>query len=164
MKVRMVASLMAGLACMLVVAQAAQAKADNLIVPGQRIGHIRIGMLLDEFVSTAGQPNTRRTDESVPGRRILRYYYSGWSADLLDVAAPWVCAIYVSSPQWNTESGLRVGDSVFDMTRKQGSNYRSVEGLNGLHFVTYDTGLRVNLRNRRIIEMTVVYPGRSCID
>jgi hypothetical protein len=136
----------------LTLAPMADAQSDKLIVAGQRIGPIQIGMLMDDVDRLLGSPVRSRLDESIPERRTIRNQYEdGIYVDFLDAPAPWACAIYVDTPDWQTPAGLRVGDTGFDMARKEGTNYRYV----GSH-VNYNNGLEVDLNeNKQVIEIWI---------
>ena len=149
-----------------------RAESDLIIVPGERVGPVKIGMLMDEVGRVLGSPTKSWTDETMPGRRIIRKTYrNGLQVDMLDGPAPWVCHIYVASylggGNWHTGAGLRLGDSGFDINRKEGSNYRSRVNQSAnteWSHATYDNGFNVDLKDRRIMSMDVWMPGHSCTD
>ena len=90
--------------------------ADSLIVAGQRVGPIRIGMTATELYKAMGDPTS--TYETNSGLTI----YSYGDADAL-TAQCWdgrVRTVGVSSSEYKTAQGVRVGDSQLALLAKMG--------------------------------------------
>ncbi len=113
--------------------QSAMAQSDHLIVPGQRIGPVRLGMGMDEVVAELGQPDfTETVDEGHPSWRY-------WSLNLTVVfdrssapAVDWVeTNTWTDSPLltvFRTADGLHIGSSSFDVKRAYGSPEKDQHG------------------------------------
>jgi hypothetical protein len=138
--------------------QQALASSDNLIVPGQRIGPISLGMGMDQVAATLGQPDVARTDYYPNGGAA---YNTSWWYDSIDMkiyfttgAAPSVSSVEtrlytnrsgltMGNTAWSdltpgrttfqTASGIRLGSSSFDATRAYGA-YTDRGGI----IMTYD--------------------------
>ncbi len=106
--------------------QQAMAQSDQLIVPDQRIGPVRLGMGMDEVIAELGQPDF--TDKVDGGHPSWRY----WSLNLTVVfdrssapAVDWIeTNTWTDSPLltvFRTAEGLHIGSSSFDVKRAYGS-------------------------------------------
>jgi hypothetical protein len=106
--------------------QQAIAQSDHHIVPGQRIGPIRLGMGMDEVLAELGQPDKIWTHRS--GDTDWNY----WSLNLVvgfdNSSAPTV--LWIEDRTWTgvpvhvvfrTAEGIGVGSSSFDVKRAYGS-------------------------------------------
>jgi hypothetical protein len=122
--------------------QAAVASSDHLIVPGQRIGPVRLGMFRDDVLGTLGHPNEAQAVEYSPGRQKWEYarlnlivYISGGAAPAVDEIttlcwqngkegnlfdAEWSD---IDSPGtvFQTAEGLQLGTTSFEVRRKFGN-------------------------------------------
>jgi hypothetical protein len=98
-------------------------QSDHLIVPGQRIGPVRLGMGMDELAATLGQPDSIQ-------KRSGAWLY--WSLDLVvafdSSAAPAVAGVtnttWTGDPPralFKTAEGIGIGSSSFDVKRTYGS-------------------------------------------
>lgn len=92
---------------------------DRLIVPGDRIGPIRVGMSRDEVVRILGRPD-----------RVINYLDSSDVEYIYDnnhfvvgLSVRWwaVIDVWTYDPQFATEQGVRPGDSRNDVLQKQGN-------------------------------------------
>jgi hypothetical protein len=115
--------------------QQALAASDLLIVPGGRIGPVRLGMGLDEVFAKLGQP-----DYINPGTedRLLQWQY--WSlnlnVDFDNSAAPAVVEIanmdWTNAPLltiFRTDKGIGIGSTSFDVQRAYGRPSTSDEAV-----------------------------------
>lgn len=119
--------------------QQALSSADRLIIPGERIGPIRLGMGMDEVSAMLGKPDVAYTSEYPNGSKPATWKY--WSLNLALIfssdSAPSVDTIQTIA--WKGESittifktvnGIGLGASSFDVKRAYSSyNYRDTEGM-----------------------------------
>jgi len=98
---------------------------DKLIVPGDRIGPIRLGMSKDDVVRLLGTPEKVRkylpganwADEGYECIYDNGNFHVGFPAG----PAPTVKEIKVWDPQFVTEKGVRSGDPTSDVLQKHGA-------------------------------------------
>jgi hypothetical protein len=100
--------------------QQAIAQSDMLIVPGQRIGPIRLGMGMDEVVAKLGQPDFTETSE-------WRYWSLNLVVGFYTSPAPAVAGLSTQiwadvplSTVFRTAEGIGIGSSSFDVKRAYG--------------------------------------------
>src|SRR2546429_369562 len=89
-------------------------RADNLIVPGARIGSVRIGMSADELYQVMGTPSsTQSLDDG-------NYYIWSGLGDLKVFVYPngRVDSIITTDPVYVTREGVHVGDSALVLQAK----------------------------------------------
>lgn len=105
--------------------QQALAASDLLIVPGERIGPVRLGMGMDEVLSKLGRPDIVVDDEAIS---IWRYWSLSLTVSFDDIAAPVVRDINTmywsdvpSHSVFKTAEGIGIGSSSFDVNRTYGS-------------------------------------------
>ena len=137
----------------------AMAQSDFLIVPSEgRVGPIRVGMLLDEVVTTLGPPHSMSNYPQAivgvePG---FAYYYDGgnFRVGFTPGAVPRVTQIEVFDPRFSTDRGIRIGTStLFEVERTYGTPkemkryhiYYEAPGTPGLVFQREKQGYRVDL-------------------
>jgi hypothetical protein len=161
--------------------QQALASSDNLIVPGQRIGPISLGMGMDQVAATLGQPDESRTDYYPNGGAA---YNTQWWYDSIDMvigfttsAAPSVKSVEtqlyanrsgltMGNTAWSdltpghttfqTASGIRLGSSSFDVARTYGA-YTDLSGI----IMTYDhLGMVFTVTDDHRIYAITVYPPK----
>ncbi|HLY22258.1 MAG TPA: hypothetical protein VKT83_07295 [bacterium] len=144
------------LACAVVVgAAAAQSVSDDhQIIPGDRIGPLKIGMSITDAVAAMGQPKTVLPDKKVRGE--TRYYWfditelggnSVTSAHGLFAVADssgtivWVAAHY--APQYLTPSGLHYGSTERQVLAAMGkptsvdNTYVDDQGKHAAHLLVF---------------------------
>jgi hypothetical protein len=116
--------------------QAVMASADHEIVPGRRIGPIRLGMGQDQVLEILGQP-----DYDIPGNRAFypRYQYislnlcvsfsggstpavividaQGWTGGHKTLGDTYWKQIERVEMNWSTGTGVKLGSSSFDVKR-----------------------------------------------
>ena len=158
----------------------AVASADHLIVPGQRIGPVRLGMFRDDVLETLGQPNEMQPVKYSPGRQKWTYtrlnlivYISGGAAPSVDEVTT-VCWLNgkegnvieaewsnVDSPNtvFQTSEGLDLGSSSFEVRRKFG-NYPLRYSIG--HIMDYETiGVQFTVTREhepRVVRISVAPP------
>ena len=124
------------------VATIAVAQPDTMIVPGQRIAEIRIGMFLDEVEKAIGQP-TRRYENKKNKSQLYYYEPRRFMVELTNGLTPKVLSIRTWSPAYKTEKGVGVNTSVYDVARAYPS---SIESGNTLKL----DGIVFEIRNKRV--------------
>jgi len=110
--------------------QQALSVSDHLIVPGDRIGPVRLGMGMDEVIAMLGQPDVIfELDDGTMDHRVYpqwRYWSMNLVVDFDMSTAPAVTA--VSTQNWTdkpltiiyrTAGGVGLGSSFFDAKRDQ---------------------------------------------
>ena len=119
--------------------QTAVASSDHLIVAGQRIGPVRLGMFRDDLLETLGQPNEEQTLNYTSGREKWTYtrlnlivYISSGSAPAVDEITT-ICWLNgregnIRDAEWSdvdppntvfqTPEGFKLGSTSFDIRRK----------------------------------------------
>jgi len=155
----------------------AMATSDHLIVPGERIGPIRLGMGMDEVLATLGRPDSMETT-----RDSYQWYYPdlNMQIDLFLGAAPSVRQVetgaYTYQPidtntmTWSdlkpvttvfhTDNGIQLGVSSFDVKRAYSSySYTDPGGI----MMNYEhIGIRFGVTSDfRVWAISVAYPKRS---
>ncbi|MDE3083876.1 MAG: hypothetical protein KGJ37_01485, partial [Verrucomicrobiota bacterium] len=90
--------------------QQALAASDHLIVPGERIGPVRLGMGMDEVVATLGQPDYAITLPYQGGRQEWKYDSLNLAIYFRAGSAPWVDT--VETVAWN-DTGKTLGNSTW---------------------------------------------------
>jgi hypothetical protein len=135
--------------CSLIICPAGLAQNDNLIVPGERIGPIHLGMLLDEVVSVLGRPEKMVSSATASG------VFWRWPSLGLGIGfsknqpAPYVGRVETESARNITREGIRVGDSTFDVVRALG------KPLHTEPCCMYYNGLMVEVDNYHIWRISV---------
>src|ERR1700686_4218362 len=134
--------------------QQAFAAADHLIIPGERIGPIRLGMGMDEVAATLGKPDyafpikvegSERTfgyewkyfdlnmrvsfsSDSAPSVTIVETV--AWSDSNHELGQLTWADFRPIATRFQTANGLGLGASSFDIKREYSSfNYRDAEGI-----------------------------------
>ncbi|WP_373006766.1 hypothetical protein [Hyphomonas sp.] len=75
---------------------------DNLIVRGERVGDVKLGMTLFELFAARGTP---RTTTPIPNTRATTYFYDGLTI-AADDTLYWIIA---TDPRYRTEIGVGTG-------------------------------------------------------
>lgn len=158
--------------------QAAMEQSDHLIVPGQRIGPIRIGMGMDEVEAILGKHDGGRG--AMYGQGALWTYVSlNLQVGFDNSSAPSVT--YITTSTWPKEavnfgtqrfaedypvatvfqlsSGIGLGATSFEVKRAYGSGYKD-PGNEGLMMDYDNMGLsfRVTQEEHRVVEIYVKGP------
>jgi hypothetical protein len=98
------------------------AQGDYLVIPGERIGSLTLGMSIDDAVRILGKPNDIVGDPNHPeiGKT---YFWNDYNIGFS--AAPEMTAksILSSKKQYVTAEGIRVGSSGNDVVRAYGNGY-----------------------------------------
>jgi hypothetical protein len=142
---------------------AAIQKGDTLIIPGERVGPIRLGMSRDEVVRLLGKPGKvvnflRGANGEDNGYQYIYNHkiFIGFPPG----RSPTVTEIVTQDPRFVTEQGARLGDSLSDLVRKQGlPEDPGFIGTSGGRRVTYGQGykhLRVHISPaQQVDEMSI---------
>lgn len=86
---------------------------DNQIVPGERIGTVRLAMSASELLAAKGEPErTASHNWDDKGRVSTEYIWSDLRTESLDDR---VFSITTSSPKFKTATGVGVGSSEFSV-------------------------------------------------
>lgn len=136
-------------------AQSAFAPAATLIVPGNVLGPLRLGMTPDEVHRVLGQPSEVNNSSPI-------VWNAGWQAYRLWAVfrgrypGGSVVRITTQSSRFATKHGIRVGSSISDVLRKLGRPLDRIERGNEGQ-LTY-TGLTLAYKNRRVYTVAVDEP------
>lgn len=157
----------------------AQGQNDHLIVPGQRVGPVYVGMTAAALYQAMGDPQS--TDRMVDPMRVIYH----WSSIVVEMSVPGASApafgfrnrtsdsvvMYVSAvdPTFATRDGVAVGASELSAEARLGSpsnNTTILGGLDGqtpIGYVTcYNSGLIVNSRVNGAVTAITVRPPNGC--
>jgi len=143
---------MALVLCAMLIPQVASAQSlgDQVIVPGERVGSIRLGMTWDDVISLLGQPTSSFTNMGDPAKVDTYLQYDSLNLHIIfsNTAAPVVTYIQVQawtqesftfgtvvwsnfdpvSSNFHTADGIVLGSSSFDVLKKLGSGFTSNGG------------------------------------
>ena len=92
--------------------------ANHVIVPGQGVGPISIGMYLDEVIRELG-----KTSEIYPAKGefgMTTYWWGCFGVALEEKTAPVVKEVIVQCPSYRTSDGIGIGSSTFEAARQWG--------------------------------------------
>ena len=125
-------------------------KGDHLLVGGTRAGQLRLGNSAEDLLKLMGKPGQKEGPEEniwiYPDRGIRLGFIQGR-----------LHMVGVTSGDWVTPSGLKVGRPFADMKRELGSDYR-VESSS----VFYDSwGIGARLQGEQIVEILIFNPQTS---
>ncbi len=135
-------------------AQAAKAKADEtLIVPGERIGQIRLGMPMSDVVKILGRPSSD-ISKYEGGAGMYRWV----SFNIVHDEQMNVYRIYVLSPEYRTRSGVGVGSNFDEARREFGEPLKERSG-GEFRVVCFALGTEVTMKlaTGRITSIEVAY-------
>jgi hypothetical protein len=148
--------------------QQAMAASDHLIVPGQRIGPIHLGMGMDEALRTMGQPDRsymmKNSSGESSGKQSWNYDSLNLSASFSDSSAPVVTEIITSAygkppirTAFKTANGIGLGASSFDVKRAY-SLYKDSGDSEALYYRSIGIIFDLEIGTFRISEINV-FPG-----
>jgi len=142
--------------------QEAVAKTDHLIVPGQRVGPVRLGMGMDEVLATLGKPDWSYinpgdytkidTEMGYNSLDLLIYFTTGAAptVSVIEVRANTKESMLVGEIHWSdlmpvndvfkTNRGFGLGASSYDVSRAYGS-YDSLPAAAGSNMLYKRIGL-----------------------
>ncbi len=128
---------------------------DHLIVPGVRVGPVSLGMTAPDLYRTMGEP--LKTEAMFDGN-VTEFSYPGFAARVSNRLQR-VNYIYVTSPEYATQSGVKVGFSDLAVRASQGNptTYHSVNAQNSS--MCYADGMALILRNGIVEGLAVWTPG-----
>lgn len=128
---------------------------DHLIVPGVRAGPISLGMTAADLYRAMGEP---LKSEGIWQGAATEFTYPGLTARV-STNLQRINYIYVTSPEYATRTGVRVGISDLAVRASNGSptTYSAVtQEISGM---CYANGLAVNMRYGVVSGVVVWTPG-----
>ncbi|MHC4346783.1 MAG: LamG domain-containing protein, partial [Planctomycetota bacterium] len=132
--------------------------ADNLIVPGTRVGNYAIGISKDDVLRSLGKPNLIfHRGEKYTLDNLPKEYFMVYDDISFGVVDDSVKGIGVHSSLYKFANGLRVGDSEQKIKQAFGDNCHFKE-TEGKDFLTYrDQGIQfeIHKKDRTVIELSV---------
>jgi hypothetical protein len=126
---------------------AAPAPNDNLIVPGERVGSIALGMTEAQLTAAMGGPG-----EVLHQGLVTTFSWGQVTAEIAD-HAPGVETITVNDPRYDTPGHVRVGLAAPAVTAVLGQPDKKTS-TQGLDTFDYD-GLTVLVRNNFVAQIRV---------
>jgi hypothetical protein len=150
--------------------QQALATSDHLIVPGERIGPIRLGMSTQEVLATLGPPDEKKDLIKADNGTVLTVEWDYWSLNLplwFDANTPTPYIEQASTLNWQgerpvvtmfqTREGLQIGRSAFDVKNAYGDPSSQVGAANyywgnmsyhklGMQFMLHRSNLDADLQ------------------
>jgi hypothetical protein len=146
-----------------------QVLGDGVIVPGQRVGPIRLSMTMDQIIETAG-PRYRR--DEFPREGIILYEWRAeglWVSQVLSTRAIRLISAFGASDGYRTDKGVALLHPRARMEEVYGRQYRVYDyPEDRITLVRYpDLGLQFGLVNQpsnpvahgRIFQIGVFKPG-----
>jgi hypothetical protein len=127
---------------------------DNLIVPGQRIGRITIGMPVAEVYAVLGAPTKTFKLESQ-----TQYLYSDVNVIIEDSTQQVGLAGAVSS-KYKTREGVGIGSADIEVRAKLG-NFSTVKQIPNGAAYCYQSAMFIVTRNG-VVEQLAVSPQYKC--
>jgi hypothetical protein len=119
------------------------------IVPGERVGEVKLGMFVDDVVRVLGKPSEiRKAPHTVFGGVVpLTYEYDDGNLAIEFFTRPpsQVSFIKIYSARYVTDRGIKVGSSASDVVRAYGGGYVSENN----ELVYYERGIHFLLDNKR---------------
>jgi hypothetical protein len=110
---------------------------DQVIVPGERIGPIAIGMKGATLLDAMGAPDS--TDR-MKNAGIENYAAAGLEATVMDDSQQ-VISITTDSAQYATAEGVHIGSSDFEVRSRMGAPTTSVTNDLGVEALCYERGV-----------------------
>ncbi|HEV2173615.1 MAG TPA: hypothetical protein VGR71_08610 [Nitrospira sp.] len=135
---------------------------DDLIVPGNRIGPVAIGMTSKQVLEAKGTPGDstfRYTDAAV-----YPYDQNEYSVVVDDVTQQ-VWRVETSSDEYRTAEGVGVGQSELEMRANLGNPNSATNEDNAdppTFLYCYDKGLAIYTFRGKIFKISVFNPGNTC--
>lgn len=125
-------------------------KGDHLVIGGTRAGQLRLGRSSKDLSKLLGKPNSKEGPQDniwvYPDRGIRLGFIQGR-----------LHLVGVTSGDWVTPSGLKVGRPFSEMKKELGSNYRVQQSS-----VFYDKwGIGARLQGDLIVEILIFNPKKS---
>ena len=154
-------TIIAALSALLIALTGTNAEADNLIVAGQRIGPISLGMSAAELFRVMGDPTETQSNEFMQSYLFGRKHEYGFWTLNVRVENSRIFAVTTSGPEFSTPDGIHVGDSRLAMEAKMGPPERTHK-LTDNQFV-YDykrRSISLQVINGRIVSINVGSPHR----
>ncbi|MCD4783749.1 MAG: hypothetical protein K8T10_07960 [Candidatus Eremiobacteraeota bacterium] len=96
---------------------------DKIIVPGQRVGNIKIGMDISIITKHWGNP---RAIENIPGSQVKTYTYDHKGMKIL-VESGMVAGAQILSYKFRTREGITVKNSRNQVIKTYGKRYKQVK-------------------------------------
>ena len=130
--------------------EADKVKGDHLLVGGSRAGQLRLGQSANDMETLLGSPDKK----SGPQNNIWTYPDRGIRLAFIQER---LHMVGVTSGDWVTPSGLKVGRPFADMKRELGPDYRIEQSS-----VFYDKwGIGARLQGDLIVEILIFNPRKN---
>jgi hypothetical protein len=145
-----------------------QGQNDYLIVPGERVGSIALGMSVDDMLRILGRPSSiSKNPPDHPVKTQIYYFGRIFVVSISPIPEVEVLSISTTSKEYVTDKGIKVGSSGTDVVRAYGRDYFRYEG-NAEWFGEVVTLLYQNLginfvisaRNNSVVSVGVSAPQR----
>jgi hypothetical protein len=141
------------------------AQSDKLIVPGKRIGPVKIGMYREDVISALGKPHNTVHSRGSMGIRDF-YLYGKKQGHHVGLGVSYNSAPYtvdhldVSNDTYATSEGIRSGSSIRDAIRIYGSGSQNCFSNVGTCWVSYHIGIEFGYepKNNEIFEIDISAP------
>jgi len=139
--------------CLLVgVAALGQQTGDNLIVPGQRVGPVFIGMSASELYRAMGEPDSTHNDGTW-----VEYQYKDLGTLVRNDQKVWTVWVQPNSPRYGTAEGTRIGAPDLPIRARQPPDYVCRGPDPRSTNFCYSSGLFVRVRNGAV-EYISIFP------
>jgi len=127
---------------------------DFLIIPGQRIGPISVGMTGSSLYKVLGEPNRASTYAANNGRQMQEVWFGTLYARLLLQNPARVTSANTIDPRYATANGVHVGISQFGLSALVGppSMTRGDEWC-------YSSGMFIEIQSGKVTRISVNTPG-----
>ena len=125
---------------------------DKLIIPGERIGPISLGMPQADVLKILGTP----PKSSIHTDGHSRYYYADLTVFISRDSR--VLRILTNSPEYATAGGIRVGMTEPEVRAKLGKPKSVIDPGSSLLWYTYGSALEIcfdRSKGNRIIDITI---------
>lgn len=97
---------------------------DKKIVPGSRVGNIKLGMEIEQIIRYWGQPSSM---EDIPGRKEFSQYKYGHKAMTIIVESGIVAGVRVLSYKYQTPEGLGINSTQAQVIKTYGKKFKEVK-------------------------------------
>ncbi|MDR7417621.1 MAG: hypothetical protein QN178_01770 [Armatimonadota bacterium] len=142
---------------------------DGVIVPGQRVGSVRLKMSIHEIIATVGRPPKR---EEFPRDGIILYEWRTeglWVSQTITSRAIRVVSVFGTSDRYRTNKGVSLMGTRANMEAAHGKGYRQYDyPADRITLIRYpNLGLQFGLVNQpsnptihnRIFQIGIFAPG-----
>ena len=124
--------------------------ADNLIVPGRKVGQFYLGQKSSEIVEILGSPLAQGPADEL---NMVIWDYPGLSF-FVDKETLLIRSIIATSPAYETSSGIKVGSTSQEVTGSFNGEWKTNEGRMG--YFCYDQGIAFSFGSSDRVEYIIV--------